>query len=109
MGGNKKKPTGGSDKNVQTGPGGVEIKTSSDEKKKAPKPQQRQRLAVAVEEPAGMKAIQGMKAITTQALARNIGVKISAANSFIKSLEAKGTVREVGGYSGHKVYQLVKQ
>ena len=108
MGGNKKKPTGSSDKTTQTGPGGAEIKTS-EEKKKAPKPQQKQKLAVAVEEPVGMKAIQGMKAITTQALARNIGVKISAANSFIKSLEAKGAIREVGGYSGHKVYQLVKQ
>ena len=108
MGGNKKKPTGSSDKGVQTGPGGVEIK-SSEEKKKSPKPQQKQKLAVIVEENSGMKAIQGMTSITSQALARNVGVKISVANSFIKSLEAKGVVRPVGGYSGHRVYQVVKQ
>ncbi|MGI0037630.1 MAG: MarR family transcriptional regulator [Nitrososphaera sp.] len=108
MGGNKKKPTGSSDKSVQTGPGGAEIKLT-EEKKKSPKPQQKQRLAVIVEENSGMKAISGMKSITSQALARNVGVKISVANSFIKSLEAKGLVKPVGGYSGHRVYQMVKQ
>ncbi len=107
MGGNKKKPVGASDKTAQAGPAGAEVK-SAEEKKKAPKPQ-KQKLAVIVEEPAGMKAIQGMKSITTQALARNVGVKISVANVFIKSLEAKGMVKAVGGYSGHRVYQLVRQ
>lgn len=108
MGGNKKKPVGASDKNVQTGPGGAEIKSTGEEKKKAPKPQQKQKLAVLIEEQAGMKTIQGMKSITTQAVARNAGVKISVANAFIKSLEAKGILRAAGGYSGHRVYQLVK-
>ena len=107
MGGNKRKPTGSSDKTVQVGPGGAEIKPSSDEKKKA-KPQQKQRLAVVVEEPAGMKALQGMKSITTQAFARNVGVKISVAGAFIRSLEQKGMIKSVGGYSGHRVYQLIK-
>ncbi|MCI0564497.1 MAG: hypothetical protein MN733_39005, partial [Nitrososphaera sp.] len=72
MGGNKKKPVGASDKTAQAGPAG-EIKPA-EEKKKASKPQQKQKLAVLVEEPVGMKAIQGMKSITTQSLARNIGV-----------------------------------
>lgn len=107
MGGNKKKPSGGSDKGTITGPGG-DIKPAAEEKKKAGKPQQKAKLAVVVEENQGMKALQGMKAITTQSLAKNIGVKISVANAFIKALEAKGTVKQVGGYSGHKVYQLVK-
>ena len=108
MGGNKKKPTGSSDKGAQMGPGGAEIKTG-EEKKKSPKPQQKQRLAVIVEENSGMKAIQGMRSITSQGLARNVGVKISVANSFIKSLEVKGVIRPVGGYSGHRVYQIIKQ
>jgi small subunit ribosomal protein S25e len=107
MGGNKKKPVGSSDKGAQVGPGGAEIKPAADDKKKA-KPQQRQKLAVVVEEPAGMKAISGMKSITTQALSRNIGVKISVATAFIKSLEQKGVLKPVGGYSGHRVYQMVK-
>ena len=49
-----------------------------------------------------MKTIQGMKAITSHSMARNMGVKISIANAFIKSLEAKGVVRAEGGYSGHQ-------
>jgi small subunit ribosomal protein S25e len=106
MGGNKKKPAASSDKGPVAGPGG-EIKPAAEEKKKA-KPQQKQKLAVVVEEAQGMKAIQSMKAITIQAFARNAGVKISIANSFIKALESKGTVRCVGGYSGHKVYELIK-
>jgi len=109
MGGNKKKPVGSSDKTAQVGPGGAEIKPAAEEKKKSSKPQQKQKLAVMVEEPVGMKAIQGMKSITSQALARNIGVKISVANSFIRSLEQKGMVKSVGGYSGHRVYQLIKR
>jgi small subunit ribosomal protein S25e len=107
MGGNKKKPVGSSDKTAQVGPGGAEIKPAAEEKKKA-KPQQKQKLAVMVEEPAGMKAISGMKSITTQALARGIGVKISVASAFIRSLEQKGVIKSVGGYSGHRVYQMIK-
>jgi len=108
MGGNKKKPGGSSEKGAQVGPGGAEIKPAAEEKKKA-KPQQKQRLAVSVEEPAGMKAIQGMKSITSQGLARNLGVKISVASAFIRSIEQKGVIKSVGGYSGHRVYQVVKR
>ncbi len=108
MGGNKKKPAGASDKSAQTGPGQTEIKPAV-EKKSGSKPQQKQKLAVTIEEPQGIKAIQGMKAITTQGVARNIGVKISVANAFIKSLEAKGIVKAEGGYSGHRVYHLIKR
>ena len=50
-----------------------------------------------------------MKAITIHAFARAAGVKISVANAFIKSAEAKGLVKSVGGNSGHRVYQLAKQ
>ena len=107
MGGNKKKQAGASDKNAQTGPGQTEIKSAA-EKKASSKPQQKQKLAVTIEESQGMKAIQSMKAITTQAIARNIGVKVSVANAFIKSLETKGIVKVEGGYSGHRVYHLVR-
>jgi small subunit ribosomal protein S25e len=107
MGGNKKKPASASDKNAQTGPE-ADIKPAA-EKKIGSKPQQKQKLVVAIEEPQGIKVIQGMKAITIQGVARNMGVKISVANSFIKSLEARGVVKAEGGYSGHRVYQLIKR
>ena len=50
-----------------------------------------------------------MKAVTVQALARNLGVKISVANSFIRTMEAKGSVKVAGGYSGHRIYQTIVQ
>ena len=53
-----------------------------------------------------MKVIGSMKAITIHALARTLGVKISVANNFVKSLENKNIIKSVGGYSGHKVYQI---
>jgi small subunit ribosomal protein S25e len=108
MGGNKKKPGSGSDKNTQTAQGQSEVKSGT-EKKTSSKPQQKQKLSVTIEESQGVKAIQGMKAITTQGVARNIGVKISVANAFIKSLEAKGIIRAEGGYSGHRVYQMIRR
>ena len=108
MGGNKKKPAGASDKNTQSGPGQAEFKSAA-EKKSGSKPQQKQKLAVTIDESQGMKVIQGMKAITIQGVARNVGVKISIANAFIKSLEAKGIVKAEGGYSGHKVYQMIRR
>jgi small subunit ribosomal protein S25e len=48
-----------------------------------------------------------MKPITSQALARSMGVKISVANLFLRSVESKGVVRSIGGYSGHRIYELV--
>jgi small subunit ribosomal protein S25e len=87
------------------GPPG-ELQTAAKEEKK--KPQQKQRLAVTIDEIQGMKAIQNMKAITVQSVAKAAGVKISVANSLVKTLEAKGVVKKVGGYSGHRVYAKVK-
>jgi small subunit ribosomal protein S25e len=108
MGGNRKKPAAASDKSTQSGPGEAEIKPAA-EKKTGSKPQHRQKLVVVIDESQGMRAIQGMKAITSHNMARNMGVKISIANAFIKSLEAKGVLRAEGGYSGHRIYQLIKR
>ena len=109
MGGNKQKSIGSSEK-VNNNAQGADTKSSKkeDSKKTGAKQQQRQKLSVLVEESQGVKLLQTMKAITTQGFARSAGVKISVANSFIRSAESKGIVRNVGGYSGHRVYELVK-
>ncbi len=83
-------------------------KGKKDKEKSTSKAQEKAKLSVFLEEDIGLRTINSMKAITAQELARNAGVKISVANAFIKSLESKGIVRCVGGYSGHKVYQLIK-
>jgi len=111
MGGVKKRPIGSTDKTAAAASdssGDTKTSKKEDSKKSVSRPQQKQKLSVFVEEPQGIRALQGMKAITTQSFARTNGVKISVANAFIKSLEAKGLVKSVGGYSGHRVYELEK-
>ena len=60
-----------------------------------------------VNESQALKIIQNSKVITVQDLARQTGVKISAANAFLKKYATKGIVKRVGGYSGHHLYQTV--
>ena len=56
----------------------------------------------------GLIVLEVMKAIMAQTFARTAGVKISVANAFLKALEAKGIIKNVGGNSGNKVYKLEK-
>ena len=86
MGGNKKKPTQSNasksqdDKNTKK----EEIKKSSPSKTP-----QKQKLSVLIEENQGMKSYWFNEVITIHALARTLGVKISVADNFVKSLENK--------------------
>ena len=102
MGGAKKKSIGSQEKTKET--------QAADEKaKKAEKKgpiKQKQKSLIAIEESQGLKTIKNMKPITSQSLARSMGVKISIANSFLRSLESKGMLRTIGGYSGHRIYEL---
>ena len=63
-------------------------------------------ITVIINEQQAMKIIQNSKVITVQDLARQTGVKISAANAFLKKSAEQGTVKRVGGYSGHHLYQF---
>ncbi len=112
MVGAKKKDVGSSSKSKDSGPQAAEVKKDEkkDKKEKGDKGlQQKARISVMLNEGDGMKAISGLKAITPQELAKNTGVKISVANAFLKSLEAGGNIKYVGGYSGHKVYALIQE
>ncbi len=64
-------------------------------------------IVVMLNEQQAMKIIQNSKVLTVQDLARQTGVKISAANAFLRESASKGTVKRVGGYSGHHLYQVV--
>ncbi len=111
MGGAKKRPVGSSAKNKDSNPASGSNQAQSQTQKKEDSKKSmgsKQKLSVAIEETAGRKALQNMKAITIQALARNLGVKISVANSFIRNMETKGSVKLAGGYSGHRIYQFVQ-
>jgi small subunit ribosomal protein S25e len=103
MGGAKKRSIGSQEKTSKEGPD-ADDKIRKGEKKGPVK--QKQKSSVVIEEPQGLKTLKNMKPITCQTLARLMGVKISIANSFLRSLESKGIVRSIGGYSGHRIYEL---
>lgn len=106
MGGAKKKPLGTGAKNKNSNQVQAEPQKKEESKKSSGG---KQKLSVAIDESAGRKALQNMKAVTAQALARTLAVKISVANSFLRTMEAKGLVKLAGGYSGHRVYQPIVQ
>ena len=63
--------------------------------------------SVIINESKATKYINEAKIITVQALARQIDVKISVANSFLQKLLADGSVKRIGGFSGHHLYNSV--
>ncbi len=99
MGGAKKPTTAKKDKPEKT-------KDSKKGKKGEGGPRKAE-IVVAVNEQQAMKIIQNSKVVTVQDLARQTGIKISAANKFLRESAEKGTIKRVGGYSGHHLYQAV--
>ena len=99
--GGAKKPTA-ANKDKSAGGNKDSKKGKKDKGESGPK---KAEITVMVNEQQAMKIIQNSKVITVQDLARQIGVKISAANAFLKNSAEKGTVKRVGGYSGHHLYQ----
>jgi len=68
---------------------------------------QKAEIIVTINEDQANKIIKSSKVITIQELARQTGVKVSAANAFLKQSMEKGIVKRAGGYSGHHIYQPV--
>ena len=66
-------------------------------------------VSVFINDDEANKIIKSSKVITIQDLARQANVKISTANAFLKKSLLEGTVRKVGGFSGHYIYQPVAQ
>ena len=64
-------------------------------------------ITVVVNEKEATRIVQNSKVITTYELARQTGVKVSAANIFLKDSLKKGIIERVGGFSGHYIYRPV--
>ena len=90
-------------------PAKKEKSQSKDKKHKKPKKTEKSNTStsVTVNESKATKYINESKIITVQGLARQIDVKISIANSFLQKLLADGTVKRIGGFSGHHLYKSV--
>ena len=63
--------------------------------------------SVVIDESKATKYINDAKVITVQDLARQTETKISVANSFLQKLFNDGSVKRVGGFSGHHLYKSV--
>ena len=93
---NKNKSVSSKDKPGKTKDGNEKIDKKPNTEKKE--------VAVEINENDATKIVQNSKVITIHDLARQTNVKISTANAFIKKLVENGTVKRVGGFSGHHVY-----
>ena len=101
MGGAKKKSPAQAEKSQQ-----AEAAKKEGGSKKGDKKDQRSKTAISViiNENQAMGFIKNAKVFTVQEVARQEGVKVSAANAFLHKLLQNGTVKRIGGYSGHHIY-----
>ena len=108
MGGAKKKSPAQQEKSQRDE---AEKKVGSKKKgKKSDKTKEDSRkseITVIVNEQQAMQIVKSAKVLTVHELARQIGVKVSAANEFLLKLSKEGMVKRVGGFSGHHIYQPV--
>ena len=98
--GNKNKSVSSSEKSQ-----GGKDKTKKEKKEHTEKKE----VDVFIIEEEASKIIKSSKAITIQDLARQTNVKISTANAFLKKSLEQGTVKKIGGFSGHYIYQPISQ
>lgn len=82
-------------------------KPSKDSKKDKGQGPPKAEIVVTLTEKQAAKPLKSSKVITAQELARHTGVKVSAANAYLKEATRGGSVKRVGGYSGHWLYQVV--
>jgi small subunit ribosomal protein S25e len=102
MGGAKKKSPAQAEKSQQ-----AEAAKKEGGSKKGDKKEQKSKtsISVIINENQAMNFIKNSKVFTVQEVARQEGVKISAANAFLQKQLKSGSVKRIGGYSGHHIYK----
>ncbi|HJU13050.1 MAG TPA: MarR family transcriptional regulator [Candidatus Nitrosotalea sp.] len=100
MGGAKKKSPAQAEK-AQTAEA---AKKEGGQKKDKKEQKSKNTISVIVDEQQAMNFIKGAKVFTVQELSRQTNVKVSAANAFLLNLLKQGTVKRIGGFSGHHIY-----
>tara|TARA_B100000029_G_C17362429_1_gene883009 strand:- start:563 stop:865 length:303 start_codon:yes stop_codon:yes gene_type:complete len=78
-------------------------------KKDKKSPTEKKDVNVLINEEEATKIIQNSKVVTIHDLARQTNVKISTANAFLKKLHENGSVKRIGGFSGHHIYAPVSK
>ena len=85
---------------------GLRVSTT-DKKTEKSKPKSIQNVSVITDKSQANNYIKNAKVITVQDFAKHMGVKISTANSYLKKSLDTGTIKKIGGFSGHFIYQPV--
>ncbi len=101
MGGSKKKSPAQQEKSQK------DEKKASKKGKKEESGSAKAEITVILTDEQASKVLKSSKVVTVQELARQTGVKISAANVYLKKLLESGAVKKIGGHSGHHIYQPV--
>ena len=102
MGGAKKKSPAQQEKAQ-----GAKSSTESKKKKGDKEGSSKAEITVVLSDNQAAKALKGTKMITVSELAKQTGVKLSAANRYLISAMKEGKVKRVAGHSGHHIYQPV--
>ena len=71
------------------------------------KPKTAHNTSVITDESQASNYIKNAKVITVSDFAKHMGVKVSTANSYLKKSLKTGTIKKIGGFSGHFIYQPV--
>ena len=101
MGGSKKKSPAQQEKSQK------DEKKASKKGKKEESGSAKAEITVILTDDQASKVLKSSKVVTVQELARQTGVKISAANVYLKKLLESGAVKKIGGHSGHHIYQPI--
>ena len=97
---------GNKNKSVSSNEKSQKPKDSKGKKDKKPDSDKKE-VAVFINEQEANKIISSAKVITVQELARQTNVKISTANAFLKKSLTSESIKKIGGFSGHYIYQPV--
>lgn len=104
MGGVKKKTLAGMEKQQKR----KEAEEKEKEKKEKPKTTKsaQPNLTFSLKDEEVIGSLKNLKAITIYNAAKAFNVKASVAAATLRSMESKGLIKKVGGFSGHYVYTL---
>jgi len=101
MGGSKKKSPAKQEKSQK------DEKKAGKKGKKEESGSAKAEITVILTDEQASKVLKSSKVVTVQELARQTGVKISAANAYLKKSLQSGAVKKIAGHSGHHIYQPV--
>ena len=106
MGSVKRKPLAAMEKTQTTQTEDTQPKKKGKESKPASEKKRNEVLVPKIGDPEILKSLVSLKAITLFGASRALNVNASVAKTVVSSLEAKGLLRRVGGFSGHYVWAV---